>query len=236
VNDELRVLRGGSRGPTVLLLHGLGATAEVWAGLVGELDDRAWVAPDLPGHGRSDPLPRYTFAEIAEVVAPLVDPAGTVVLGHSFGGVVGLHLAGRPGVEAVIGLGTKAVWTPEDLAGAARLASRDVKILPTRAEAEARHRREAGLADSHEVPAAAIRETDAGWRTALDLRAFAVGDPRLDSLIAAARIPVHLARGEHDPIVTTAHLEALVESPTVLKGLSHNAHVEHPAAVAALLR
>ncbi|MCF7552469.1 alpha/beta fold hydrolase [Pseudonocardia sp. WMMC193] len=72
----MRVLQGGSRGPTVLPLHGLGATADVWAGLVG--------------HGESEPLPHYTFATVAEAVAPLVDPAGTVVLGHSFGGVAAL--------------------------------------------------------------------------------------------------------------------------------------------------
>ncbi|SDF86605.1 hypothetical protein [Pseudonocardia oroxyli] len=50
----------------------------------------------------------------------------------------------------------------------------------------------------------------------------------MSALLAAARGPVRLARGEHDPMVTTAH-------PTVLDGLGHNAHVEQPAAVAALL-
>lgn len=89
----MRVLQGGSRGPTVLPLHGLGATADVWAGLVGALGeraDRARVAPNLPGRGESEPLPHYSFAAVAEAVAPLVDPAGTVVLGHSFGGVAAL--------------------------------------------------------------------------------------------------------------------------------------------------
>ena len=40
--------------PTLLLLHGLGATAGVWADLVSELE---WpgrvIAPDLAGHGRA---------------------------------------------------------------------------------------------------------------------------------------------------------------------------------------
>lgn len=91
----------------MLLLHGLGATSEVWDGVVAALGDRAWVAPDLPGHGGSHSLPQYTFTATAEAVADLVDPADTVIIGHSFGGVVGLHLASRPGVRAVVGLGSR---------------------------------------------------------------------------------------------------------------------------------
>ncbi|WP_181784226.1 alpha/beta fold hydrolase [Pseudonocardia pini] len=231
----LRVLRGGTTGPTLLLLHGLGATAEVWAGLTALLDDRAWVAPDLPGHGGSDPLPHYAFEAVAQAVAPLVDPAGTEVLGHSFGGVVGLHLAALPGVRTVTGLGIKAVWTPADLTRAAALADRPPKVVPTRADAVARHVREAGLTDPAAVPDAAVREVDGGWRTALDPRAFGVGDPRLAELVAVAPVPVRLARGEHDPMVTTADLTALVEAPVELSGLGHNAHVEDPTALLALL-
>ena len=72
----------------------------------------ARAAPDLPGHGRSPALPEYTFAGLADAVAPFVDPVGTVVVGHSFGGVVALHLAHRPGVSAVVGVGIKVSWTP----------------------------------------------------------------------------------------------------------------------------
>jgi len=44
-------------------------------------------------------------------------------------------------------------------------------------------------------------------------------------LVAAATVPVLLARGEHDPMVTTAQLAELVSDPEVLAGLGHNAHV-----------
>ena len=127
----------------LLLLHGLGATSDVWA--AGGLRGHAWVAPDLPGHGGSPALPAYTFAAVAEAVGPLVDPAGTVIVGHSFGGVIGLHLAGRPGVRALVGVGVKVAWTPEELARAAALAGRPAPVFATRAEAVARHLRVAGL-------------------------------------------------------------------------------------------
>ncbi|GAA2856216.1 alpha/beta fold hydrolase [Pseudonocardia halophobica] len=236
---ELEVRRGGTRGPAVLLLHGLGATGRVWDGMAGALGDRAWVAPDLPGHGRSAPLPEYTFAAVAEAVAPLVDPAGTVVLGHSFGGVVALHLAGRPGVRAVVGLGIKVVWTADELARAAALAARAPAEFGTREEAVARHLRVAGL-DGLVDPAdpaldGAVVRTGENWRTALDPRAFGVGDPQMAALLAAAPVPVVLARGEHDPMVTADQLAALVPAPVDLPGLGHNAHVEVPEALLPLL-
>jgi pimeloyl-ACP methyl ester carboxylesterase len=235
---ELRVRAGGQGDPVVLLLHGLGATAEVWDGLVPLLPG-AWVAPDLPGHGGSAPLPEYTFAAVAEAVADLVDPAGTVVLGHSFGGVVGLHLAGRPGIRKVVGLGIKVAWTPEELARAAALAAREPARFATRDEAVARHLRLSGLdglvAPDAPAAVAGVVEQDGAWRPALDPRAFGVGDPQVAALVAVAPAPVVLARGEHDAMVSAEQLRAIAPDAVDLPGLGHNAHVEGPAAVADLL-
>ncbi|WP_308283156.1 alpha/beta fold hydrolase [Pseudonocardia nigra] len=235
---DLRVRRGVGDGPTVLLLHGLGATSEVWDGVVAALGG-AWVAPDLPGHGGSAPLSEYTFPAVADAVADLVDPERTVVLGHSFGGVVGLHLADRPGVRAVVGLGIKVAWTDDELARAAAMAAREPARFDTRAEALTRHLRLSGLdglvAPDAPAAAAGIVEEDGRWRPALDPRVFGVGDPEMAALLAAASVPVVLARGEHDRMVSRAQLRALVPDPVELRGLGHNAHVEDPAAVAALL-
>ncbi len=237
---ELRVRRGGHRPPEVLLLHGLGATSDVWDGFAGALDDQAWVTPDLPGHGGSAALPRYSFAAVADAVAHLVDPRGTVIVGHSFGGVVGLRLAARPGVRAVVGIGVKVSWTADELARATAMAERPAPTFDTRGEAIARHLRVAGL-DGLVDPAdpalaAAVLDTDRGWRAAFDPRAFGVGDPAVAELIAAAPVPVVLARGEHDPMVSTAQLAALVRDPVELPGLGHNAHVQQPAALMSLVK
>ena len=54
--------------------------------MFGEVASRwpgSWVIPDLPGHGRSDPLPRYSFGALAAAVAGCLDPGDPVmVLGH----------------------------------------------------------------------------------------------------------------------------------------------------------
>ena len=44
-----------------------------------------------------------------------------------------------------------------------------------------------------------------------------------------------LARGEHDRMVSHEELAALVPDALTLPGLGHNAHVEDPAAVRALV-
>jgi pimeloyl-ACP methyl ester carboxylesterase len=118
----LRVQEGGSGEPVLLLLHGLGATGDVWDGwqpLLARQRPGRWLAPDLPGHGGSRPLSSYTFDTLAAAVAGIASGgARTVVLGHSLGGVVGLALAsGRfpVPVQAVTGLGIKVAWTQEEL-------------------------------------------------------------------------------------------------------------------------
>ena len=150
---------GGAGEPVLLLLHGLGATADVWDGwrpLLAERWPGRWLAPDLPGHGGSAPLPRVS-------------------------GLAGLLPAGGAAVTA------------------------------------------------------GLREHAGGWRLALDPKAFAVGAPDLPGLLAACRARVVLARGETDPMVGADQLAALRPDAVTLPGLGHNAHVEDPAAVLALL-
>jgi len=55
---------GSDDGPLLVLLHGLGGTAELWRGVEEQLPQRwagGWMAVDLPGHGRSSYASSYTF-------------------------------------------------------------------------------------------------------------------------------------------------------------------------------
>jgi pimeloyl-ACP methyl ester carboxylesterase len=233
----VHVERGGSGDPVLVLLHGLGGTAAVWSGLVELLDGSwSWVAVDLPGHGRSDPLPRYSFGAVAAAVAEILDPdRHHVVLGHSLGGVIALTVASgwyRIPVSAACGLGIKVRWTSEELARAAEIAERPNRVFPSHDEAMARALRVAGLTGGE---ASLVREVDGGWQLALDPAAFAIGAPDMPGLLTAARAPVILAAGEHDPMSPQEHLAALRPDPLILPGLGHNAHVENPAALLPLL-
>jgi pimeloyl-ACP methyl ester carboxylesterase len=242
----LRVQQGGSGEPLLVLLHGLGATGDVWDGWRPWLARRwpgRWLAPDLPGHGGSPPLDAYTFDGFAAAVAGIVRPeASAVVLGHSLGGVIALAMAsGRlpVRVRAVIGLGIKIVWTGEDLDRARALAGRPAAWFASRDDAAARYLRVSGLAGllPADDPAvdAGLREQDGQWRLAMDPGAFAVGAPDMAQLLARSQAPVTLARGEHDPMNTDEQLARLGAPAVTLPGLGHNAHVESPELSIALL-
>ena len=243
---RLRVHQGGSGEPLLVLLHGLGATGDVWGAwrpLLARRWPGRWLAPDLPGHGGSPRLAAYTFEGFAAAVADIVQPAARiVVLGHSLGGVVGLALAsGRfpVSVHAVIGLGIKVIWTDEDLQRAQAAARRPSTWFASRDEAAARYLRVSGLANlmSAGDPAVdgGLREQDGRWQLAMDLEAFAVGAPDMALLLAQSQANVTLARGERDPMNTDEQLAQLGVPTVTLPALGHNAHVENPALSIALL-
>ena len=87
-------------GPTVVLLHGLGASKVSWLPLLGPLAERyRVVVPDLPGHGESSkPRANYTPLFFSAVVRELLDAIGAgeaTLIGNSMGGRVALEVAAR---------------------------------------------------------------------------------------------------------------------------------------------
>lgn len=88
----------GSSPPRVLALHGWRRTHADFAAVLGGPDPVDAVAVDLPGFGSSpDPPEAWGSEEYADCVAELLDDVGepVVVLGHSFGGRVAVHLAAK---------------------------------------------------------------------------------------------------------------------------------------------
>lgn len=84
----------GADGPCLLLLHGTGAATHSWAGMAPLLARHFRViAPDLPGHGYTDPAARaqQSLPGMAASVASLIDALGVapaLVVGHSAGAAV----------------------------------------------------------------------------------------------------------------------------------------------------
>lgn len=99
--------RVGGSGPPVVLMHGLGGSADNWVELAPTLArNRRVVIPELPGHGRSAPLTSASAEVSLEPLAAAVAAVlareqllATPVVGHSLGGLVALRLAlSRPGL------------------------------------------------------------------------------------------------------------------------------------------
>lgn len=87
-------------GAPVVCLHGAMSQSHVWDHLAAGLSDsRRVIAPDLRGHGDSEPAvpPAYALQHYRDDVVALMDriQAGRFsVVGHSMGAVLGLILAG----------------------------------------------------------------------------------------------------------------------------------------------
>src|SRR5260221_12263334 len=91
----LRVHEGGSGEPHLVLLHGLGATGDVWDGwwpLLARRWPGRWLAPDLPGHGGSPPVAADTLHGFAAPGARIVPPRAPPALPGAL-----LGWGGRPG-------------------------------------------------------------------------------------------------------------------------------------------
>lgn len=94
--------------PCVVFIHGAQHDHSVWALQTRWFAHHGWsvLAPDLPGHGRSAPLPRADGSDgpltsveaIADWVVALLDAAGVsraMMIGHSMGSLVALETAAR---------------------------------------------------------------------------------------------------------------------------------------------
>lgn len=245
---------------TLVLLHGLGANRHVWDG-VAELWDGAVFAPDIRGHGEAPWRSPYTFgamaADVAETLQRDHGRRPYDVVGHSMGGAVGLALSSGwfgPPPARVATIGVKLRWSDEELARMPDLAARPPRLFDERSDAVEWFLKLAGLygliAPDDERIAASVaagvtRDPDHSgrWRTSQDPATIGVGPPDLAGLLPAAKCPISMAIGEHDPLVTPDHhgdLAAMastnphaagVTTPHVLRGVGHNAMVEDPQAI-----
>lgn len=133
----VRVASGPAGSPTVLLLHGLMATADLnWSLAVPAIATRYnVVAPDLRGHGRGLPTERFSGEECADDLAAIVRTLETgpvIVVGYSLGGLVAQVFVRRY-PELVAGLvlcATASRFEVPTGKGAVRLLERVARRMP----------------------------------------------------------------------------------------------------------
>ncbi len=97
MSADLHVHRYGPPGPVrMLAVHGLTGYGGRWRHLAGHLPEIAIAAPDLLGHGRSSWAAPWSIDANVSALSGLLDgqaDAPVLVVGHSFGGGLALHLA-----------------------------------------------------------------------------------------------------------------------------------------------
>ncbi|MGE3773209.1 MAG: alpha/beta fold hydrolase [Gammaproteobacteria bacterium] len=232
----------------LLLVHGLGGTANFWAPVVAAFaSTHRILAPDLPGAGRSPLASPPSFESLARVLLALLDALGIArarVAGHSMGSILCQHLAALAPerVRDLVLLGPLA-----ELPDAARplLEARAATALGQGMEPIAAAVCERGLSaetrDTRPVVTGFVREMllrqpPAGY--AAHCRALATGR-RADP--ATMRCPTLLVSGHEDTTAPPASVEALAaELPRadveLLNACGHWTAVEKPVETVAAMR
>jgi len=220
----------GSGRPSVLALHGWARSS---ADLAATLDGLDAVALDLPGFGATPPPPQpWGAAEYAAAVAAVLPELDVpvVVVGHSFGGRVAVHLAAAH-PEAVAGLvltGAPLVRRPGAVAK---------KPAPAYRLGRALHRR--GLFPESRMEALRRRYGSSDYLAATGVMRgvhVKVVNETYEDQLAAVACPVELVWGGDDAEVPVAVAEAaqglLARARlTVVPGAGHLTPITAPGAL-----
>jgi 2-succinyl-6-hydroxy-2,4-cyclohexadiene-1-carboxylate synthase len=235
--------------PTVVLLHGFTHTGASWDPVAKALDERyRRVAPDIRGHGSASGRRPVTVEAVVEDIAELA-PAQFALGGYSMGGRIALHvaLALRERVTRLVLVGASAGIEDAHEREARRRSDEQLAAEIERSSMEefaSRWAQTPVLADQPPAVAAAahldrLRSTPAGLAEAL--RGLGAGAaPSLWRRLGELAMPVSLIAGERDQryaAIARAMAAAIPAAEvTVIPGAGHAAHLEAPAAVAAVIR
>jgi pimeloyl-ACP methyl ester carboxylesterase len=203
-------------------------------------------ALNRPGYEDSTPLSRPTFAGNADALIAAIDDlwsrtkdrcTGVILVGHSMGGAIAMHIASRPRRWPLLGIAISAIHydAPEAVTQAWNSMPADISI---EFSAEQRVQFMYGPADTYDgsvvaaasaasspIPVAELLEVVDGW-----IRDFPV-------VAAAVDVPVHYGLSEHEqlwissPAGVDAFAAAFTGAPSVsahqVLGVGHNIDHHH---------
>ena len=256
IAGHLTGLRQLGEGPRpALALHCSLAHGGAWAPLAQALPGFTLTAPDMPGHGVSDPpgdtdLHALSTMIAAGLAASLASGAPVDVIGHSFGATVALRLAlERPDLVRSLTLAEPVLFAAArghpayDATLASQLRLRDLLERDPEEAAAIFHAEWGGG-----LPFAALPQRQRQTITGQMYLVTAVQEVLLEdsaALLAPGRlealhIPVLLAEGSASPpVVGAIHDTLAARIPgarrLVVEGASHMLPLTHPAPIAAAM-
>lgn len=89
--------------PPLLFIHGVGESGRCFFDAYGLMPDNSVIVPDLLGYGKSEKLktdPDYSFTKQLGILREMIEHFGLkdiIIVGHSYGGVLGTFLCGDDG-------------------------------------------------------------------------------------------------------------------------------------------
>lgn len=265
VHGRTLAYRMEGSGPAILLIHGMAGSSSTWNQVIGRLAEHYTViAPDLPGHGRSEkPRTDYSLGAFAGVLRDLLvslDIDRATVIGQSLGGGVAMQFAYQHSEHCARLVLVNAGGLGEDVMGVLRaltLPGAGV-VIPLFAQRRVRDLvggaagvfGKLGLRPSPETVQmwkAYESLIDPDTRTAFLATLRSVVDHRgqkvsaMDRLYLAEEVPTLIVWGDHDHVIPVSHAydaqEAIPGSRLeIFPGCGHFPHCEEPEKFARVVR
>ncbi len=230
-------------GPALLFLHGIGGAARQFGSQLNHFAARhRAVAWDMPGAGGSAPLPLVTMDSLAAALAGFIRAAGLgrpVLVGHSLGGMVALHLLAESphAASALVLAQTSAAFGGKDPAWADRfVADRLAPLDAGRGMADLAPELVGAMTgdapdpDGISIAVDCIAHTpDSTYRDhTLAMRGF---DRR--AALAEIKVPTLVIAGSDDPNAPVPAMRRMAERIpgaryAEIDGAGHLAHLEQP--------
>jgi pimeloyl-ACP methyl ester carboxylesterase len=223
-------------GKPVLVLHGWGASAELFDPILAGLEPgRRLIVPDLPGFGATpDPDVAWSVHEYAAWCVALLDRLDVEecdLIGHSNGGRIGIAMvAEHPGrVRRMVLTASAGIRPRRTMRDAARVRTyKALRVVERSAWAPGTLRRSAGRR-ADQRGSADYRAASGAMRGTL----VRLVNEDLRVLLPALRIPVLLIWGDQDtetPIEDGRLMERLIPDAglVVFEGAGHFAYLEQP--------
>lgn len=231
-------------GIPVLLLHGWGASLDTYRGVISTLSDRCrLVAPNFPGCGQSEVMPRpWDLDDYCDFVLEFINAVGLenpIIIGHSHGGRVAMRLAasGRLCPPKIVLIDSAGLIPKKSLkqrlrAKSFKLIKRTLTLPPLKkhcAPLLERARAHYGSADYNAAPQV-LRDT-----------MVSLVNTDLRNELHRISCPTLLIWGENDtatPLSDAKIIEGLIKDSglCVIKGTGHFSFCEKPYEAHAILR
>jgi esterase len=210
------------------------------------LQDVRVVALDFRGHGLSEHVDSYGYADYERDVTWLLDRLelnDVTVAGHSLGGYVALLVAsGSDRIGRVLAIDVKSDWTDEDAAfaersrGAAQRVEPERNVLVTRL-AKSVSPAELSADELELLGERAIEPVDGGWRFRWDRRVLATEPVDPFAFFGGVRCQAHVLAGSESHVMPPDSARRFAEAipggtAEIVEGAGHHVELEAPGLVA----
>lgn len=223
---------GGNRqAAPIVLVHGANDQAGTWAAVVPALiRERRVIAPDLPGHGESDPKSGpISMPAMLDALHSVIEKEGAqrvVLVGNSMGAWLSIlyTLAHPDRVEALVLESGGGLAIPPGVPLTA--VNREDALVVLRAV----HGPDAAIADWAPDAFIALSKSESPLKRVLASNVFPFF---IDARLGDIKVPTTIVWGAHDGVVTRAYVDKLHAGIAgakmkVIEGAAHIPHLQQP--------